>query len=81
MTLFEAYTESKKTQQESGVRYRGHAIYRKATGLIVEFRSAKPPHTNNSAYPFPTIEDMEADDWEPVTISSVQNAIMNASTN
>lgn len=53
MTLLGAYSESKKTKQESGNNYRDHAIFRKATGLVVEFKSANSPRTN-SAYPFPT---------------------------
>lgn len=76
MTLFEAYSESQKTKQESGNNYRDHAIFRKATGLAVEFKSANSPRTN-SVYPFPTVEDMEADDWFPVVIGTVQNSALN----
>lgn len=77
MTLFEAYSESKKTKDgESRCNHRKCTIYRKATGLIVEFKSASSPRTN-SVYPFPTLEDMEADDWFPVVIGTVQNSVMN----
>lgn len=77
MRLWEAYTESLKTNQESGgANYRGRTIYRKATGLVVEFDSAQSPR-KNADFPFPTLEDMGADDWFPVVIGTAQNAIMN----
>lgn len=76
MTLFEAYAECNDDKRNSDNNYRGRMIYRKATGLIVKFASASSPRTN-SVYPFPTVEDMEADDWFPVVIGTVQNTVMN----